>query len=225
MLLGGFAGTLFAPLPQWLIDSIGWRDALVVLAGANVALGAAIHAAVLRGTARPARTPAAGGGAGPLRRALRNPAFWGLLVMVVCSSFAFSALVFHIIPLLRERAVPMATIIFLITLVGPSQVAGRLVLLALGRRVRAVTVGLVPVVCLPVALAILLLAPPDPAILAVYAVMHGMGNGVITIARGIVIPEILGPDGHGERRARPAGDAGVRHRPHRHRGDLGAGRL
>jgi len=196
-LLGGFAGTVFAPLTQWLIDSVGWRDALLILSLGNILLCAVIHAVVLRGTRPPLRPhPPQGAGAGPLRRALRSPAFWGLLLMVVCNSFAFTALVFHIIPLLRERAVPMAVIIVILTLVGPAQVIGRLVLLAFGRRLRAVKVGIVPIVCLPVALLILLLLPPHPLILAVYAVMHGIGNGVLTIARGIIIPEILGTDGY-----------------------------
>lgn len=196
-LLGGFAGTVFAPLTQWLIDSFGWREALLWLALGNVVLGAAVHAVVLRHTRTPVRSrPVAGAGAGPLRRALHSRAFWGLLLMVVCHSFAFTALVFHLIPLLRERAVPMGVIIAILTLVGPAQVAGRLVLLALGRRVRAVTVGLVPIVCLPLALLILLLLPPHAVILGFYALLHGIGNGVLTIARGIIIPEILGTEGY-----------------------------
>ena len=196
-LLGGFAGTVFAPLTQWLIDSFGWREALLWLALGNVVLAAAVHAVVLRHTRTPVRSRAVtGAGAGPLRRALNSRAFWGLLLMVVCNSFAFTALVFHLIPLLRERAVPMGVIIAILTLVGPAQVAGRIVLLALGRRVRAVTVGLVPIVCLPLALLILLLLPPHAVILGVYAVLHGIGNGVLTIARGIIIPEILGIEGY-----------------------------
>lgn len=196
-LLGGFAGTVFAPLTQWMIDAVGWRDALVFLAAANILFGAAIHAVVLRHTRASPRPRATGSAvSGPLRRALRSVPFWGLLLMVVCNSFCFTALVFHLIPLLRERAVPMGVIIVILTVVGPAQVVGRVVLLALGARVRAVTVGLVPVVCLPLALLILLLAPPYPVLLVLYAALHGVGNGVLTIARGIIVPEILGTEGY-----------------------------
>ena len=41
-LAGGFASTIFMPLAHLLIELFGWRDSLLMLAGVNLALGAAI---------------------------------------------------------------------------------------------------------------------------------------------------------------------------------------
>ncbi len=200
-LLGGLASTVFIPLTQFLIESIGWREALVVLAACNAFLCTGIHLVVLRGTRAQAptgRQPAAvsHGRDTPLRLALRNPAFWGVAAMVVTNALAFSALTFHIVPLLGERNISMATIIGVVAVIGPAQVAGRLVLLAFGPRIRAVHIGAVSVVCLPAAILLLLLAPSTPASLVLYALIYGAGNGIMTIARGTIVPEVLGPAGY-----------------------------
>ncbi len=200
-LLGGLASTVFIPLTQYLIESIGWREALVVLAACNAVLCAGIHLVVLRGT----RAQAPAGRAPvkttqrrdtPLRLALRNPAFWGIAAMVVTNALAFSALTFHIVPLLGERNVSMGTIIGIVAVIGPSQVAGRLVLLGFGARIRAVSIGAVSVVCLPVAILLLLILPSTPMSLVLYALIYGAGNGIMTIARGTIVPEVLGPEGY-----------------------------
>ncbi|MFX8891399.1 hypothetical protein ABTN09_20560, partial [Acinetobacter baumannii] len=59
--------------------------------------------------------------------AVRKPAFWGLLVAFTVCYGTFSALTFHLYPLLLERGYDTATVVGAIALIGPSQVAGRIV--------------------------------------------------------------------------------------------------
>src|SRR5918993_2994591 len=43
-LVGGLASTVFLPVTHLLIEAFGWRNALVALAGINVAVCAVVHA-------------------------------------------------------------------------------------------------------------------------------------------------------------------------------------
>jgi len=142
-LLGGLASTVFIPLTQWLVEILGWRNSLIVLAAFNLIVCAGIHAVFLKGT-RPGLAPKAmansdidvateaSNGRSPLRRALMTPCFWGLLIGFSGHALVASALIFHFIPMQVERGMAIGTIVALMALIGPMQVLGRLILLALG---------------------------------------------------------------------------------------------
>jgi MFS family permease len=203
-LLGGLASTVFIPLTQLLIEWLGWRHSLVVLAAFNLIVCAGIHAVFLKGTRpglAPMITPVPGAiqmpaARSPLGRALRTPSFWGMLIGFAGYGFAFSALTFHLIPLLAERGMETGTIVLLMALIGPMQVCGRLLLLAGGPRLTARMIGRVTVVMQPVAVLVLVLAPPTVPWVALFAALYGMSNGMLTIVRGTIVPEVLGSEGY-----------------------------
>jgi hypothetical protein len=141
-LVGGFASTVFIPLTQLAIAALGWRDALLVLALCNLVLALPVHVFLLRDRAAdPPRGPTRLAFDEPFRRALAHPVFWFLVVTNAAYYATFAAITFHIIPLLAERNVPTGTIIAAVAVFGPAQVAGRIVLLALGRRASAAISG------------------------------------------------------------------------------------
>jgi len=183
-LVGGFASTVFIPLTQLFIDRLGWRHALIALALCNAAICMPIHACLLRDRHDAHGNPAAGGpareiAADALRRALRHPAFWGLAVCFTAYYSTFSALTFHIIPLLTERGFANATIIAAIAAIGPAQVAGRVVLLVLGRRVTTRPVGRIVVLAFPVSVLLLIVFPASIPALFAFAVVYGGANGIM----------------------------------------------
>ncbi len=158
-LVGGFASTVFIPLTALAIEAWGWRSALVALALVNAVFCLPVHALWLRDRTVAGAPPRA---RGPVfdenfRRALKHPAFWGLGLSFTAYGAVASALTFHIIPLLEERHVPTATMLSAIALFGPAQVAGRIALLALGRRASAVLVGRLGFTVLPLSILLLLL--------------------------------------------------------------------
>jgi MFS family permease len=63
------------------------------------------------------------------------------------------------------------------------------------RSVRAI--GIVSIAAFPAGLALLVLLPPTFGTLAGFAVICGAANGVITIVRGLVVPEMLTRDAYG----------------------------
>lgn len=202
-LIGGFASTVFIPLTQVFIDALGWRNALVALALCNVVICLPIHALALRdgngsggiGNSSSAENRRIADDA--VRRALRHPAFWGLAVCFAAWNATFSALTFHIIPLLTERAVPMATIVGAIAVIGPAQVAGRIVLLALGRHLPTAIVGRMVVLTFPASVLLLIAFPASIAALFAFAGLYGAGNGIMTIIRGTAVPDLMWREGYG----------------------------
>ncbi|HYH22680.1 MAG TPA: MFS transporter [Azospirillum sp.] len=197
-LWGGFASTVFVPVIQFLLDHVGWRGALLALAALTLLFAALPNRLAIDGAAdapAPATAPIAGRHA--VGWALRRPAFWGLAVAFTVYYGVFSGLTFHLYPLLLERGYDAATVVGAIAVVGPAQVAGRVAvwLLADRRSIRAV--GVVTVLGLPAALLLLLALPPGFAALAVFAVVYGAANGIMTIVRGLAVPEMLTPQAYG----------------------------
>jgi predicted MFS family arabinose efflux permease len=202
-LVGGFASTVFIPLTQLFIDALGWRGALVALALCNAAITLPVHALLLRDGGRAgasdeaARAATQEVGDAALRRALAHPVFWVLAVCFTAYYATFSALTFHIIPLLTERQVPTGIIVAAIATIGPAQVAGRVVLLALGRRFSTAVAGRLAFLGLPGAVLLLLALPTSTAGLFAFAAVYGAANGVITIIRGTAVPDLLWREGYG----------------------------
>ena len=203
-LWGGFASTVFVPLIQWLINALDWRLALVALGAINLGLCAPLYLAAIDPRAdappsAPAVEPAAAqsGGRPVVRWALRQPAFWGLAVAFTVYAALFSGLGFHLYALLLERGLDSATVVAVLSLIGPAQVAGRIVVWRLAAQASVRHVGRVVVLALPLVVALLLLIPPGFAPLAVFAVLYGAANGITTIVRGVVVPEMLTRSAYG----------------------------
>jgi hypothetical protein len=185
------------------INELGWRNALVALALCNIMICRPIHALALRDGNGP-------GGSGraltpedrriadeAVRRAFRHPVFWGLAVCFAAWNATFSALTFHIIPLLTERTIPMTIIVGAIAVIGPAQVAGRIVLLALGRQLPTAIVGRIVVLAFPASVILLIAFPTSIVALFAFALLYGSGNGIMTIIRGTAVPDLMWREGYG----------------------------
>ena len=199
-LVGGFASTVFIPLTQVLIEALGWRPALLVLAACNLLICLPIHVLGLRDPV--VREAAAAHAArpqndAPFRRALRHPVFWALGLGFTLYTAVLSAITFHLIPLLTDRGVPTATMLGAIAAFGPSQVAGRIVLLAFRRHATAAFAGRCAFAAYPTAVAVLLFFPGSTAALFAFTMLFGAANGVLTIVRGIAVPELMWREGYG----------------------------
>jgi MFS family permease len=199
--VGGLASTVFVPFAQWLVDGWDWRIALRVLGAIVVIVAGGIHLVVLPGTkakgeAAAAAEASASGGPSALRAAMARPAFWGIAVAYFGYNFAIAAVIFHLIPMLAERSVAAGTIVVVWATIGPMQVAGRVLLMALGTRVDARSTGRVAIVLLPVSVVLMMVAGASVPLLVLFAVLYGTSNGMMTIVRGTIVPELMGPRGY-----------------------------
>jgi hypothetical protein len=81
--------------------------------------------------------------------------------------------------------------------VGPAQVAARLLEFGLLRRLHPLRSARLAAAAHPLGAAILMVAGGPAA--AVFTVLHGAGNGVLTIAKGTLPLALFGPAGYGAR--------------------------
>lgn len=204
-LIGGFSSTLFIPLIQGLIELHGWRVCLQALAGIALAVCVPIHLFTLRGgpPARRRGAPPPVAEIGAVRRALRHPAFWGLVLCFVAYYATFTALIFHMVPMLTDLGATPARAVAAIALIGPAQVAGRLALLIWEARIGTARIGLLTLLLFLGAALALLILPTQAgeagraAAPFVFALLFGAANGLMTILRGTAVPEFLGAASYG----------------------------
>jgi len=133
----------------------------------------------------------------PLAVAVRVPAFWGLVVAFAGYGLAFSAMSFHLIPLLAERKIEMGVVMAIIALIGPMQVVGRVLLMVGQRHITTIQLGAGIYFAFPISMAMLALGISDVYGLILFAIIYGVANGLITILRGMAVPEFIGPEGYG----------------------------
>lgn len=191
-LWGGFASTVFVPLTEFLAARAGWRDAILALAAINVLFALVPYLLVIRAERDlPLEHAEAPSLRGPIREALQTPSFWGLLVAFVSYYVAFAALTYHLYPLLLERGFDAATVVAAMALIGPAQVAGRICMWALTSRVTVPQLGIAVFAGLPIATWLLSSLPLVFLWLAGWAMLHGAMNGVMTIVRGLAVPELV----------------------------------
>jgi predicted MFS family arabinose efflux permease len=199
-LWGGFASTLFVPVIQFLLFHMDWRDALLILAMINVAVGLLYYRLMDpdKDAADPdhARKANANGGFSFIRQAIRKKAFWGLLASFTVYYATFAGLSFHLYPLLLEMRIKPSAAITVIALLGPSQVVGRILVWMIAGQRSMPAVGKMIVLVLPLALISLLVLSPILGAIT-FVVLFGMANGIMTIVRGTSVPDMLSREAYG----------------------------
>jgi predicted MFS family arabinose efflux permease len=200
-LWGGFASTVFIPIVQVLLDRYGWRGALQGLAAVNVVLCAGIYFAVIdpaQDSRRPAPPPDEGTRRpAHLHLALRSPVFWWLAISFTAFSGALGGLLLHFYPMLLERGFSEYAVVLAMGLIGPAQVAGRVLIMAVGRKASGRRIGATIALGFPVAMALFAWAPPELWIVGSAAVLYGATNGIMTIVRGVAVPEMVSAEAYG----------------------------
>ncbi|MBD3883709.1 MFS transporter [Phormidium tenue FACHB-886] len=196
-LWGGFASTVFIPLIEQLLMQVGWHETLTILGGVNIIICASLYAAVIQPkqdqpllSTTPDKSPT-------LKEhwiipwVLQQPIFWALMASFLMYAAVFSAFTFHFYPLLLERGLDSTQVITVLAIIGPAQVLGRLVMWRFAPRASIQIIGSFIVALFPLVFLGIAWLPPTLTILVSLAVLYGAANGVMTIVRGVAIPEML----------------------------------
>ena len=195
--LGGLASTVFLPFIAWLMQVFGWRHALLVLALLHLLVCAPLHWFTLRGAPARALPVAQGPGetVGGLLPLLRSAPFLlvGLFMVVMMSVTV--AIPTHMVSLLRENGLPEFWVIALPAAIGVAQVLGRLLLFLFEHRADLHQVNRLVPLLIPLGVLVLLLAPFmanwQVAAVAVFVLLYGLGNGMLTIVKGTAIAQYV----------------------------------
>ncbi len=193
-LIAGFASTIGWPLSAWMETRFGWRGACVGWAAIQLLLALPMNALLPSGVHRAPDPPAedAKEAAPPSALSL------GLLAYVFAVTwFVSTALASHLPRLLEAAGASAAVAIAAGTLIGPAQVGARLAEFGLLRKVDPLISARLASLAHPLGAAALLTVGA-PAAFA-FAILHGAGNGVMTIAKGTLPLALFGPAGYGLR--------------------------
>ncbi len=188
-LLGGLASTVGWPLSAWLDLNYGWRQACLCWAAIHLLINLPLYRGLARpeGAAEPTESgpeqlPPEGGTLAPTQQA-RAAVLLSLIFALTW--FISTAMAAHLPRLLQAQGIGLGTALLLGSLIGPAQVAGRLLEYTVLRHVHPLG-----------ALLFLLAGAPLGAL---FALLHGAGNGILTIAKGVLPLVLFGPQGYGLR--------------------------
>jgi MFS family permease len=197
-LAGGFASTVSWPATHFLLEAVGWRGTYLVYAALLALVAAPLHAFALpRTRAKPAARPDQEVQA---RSVVLPPTGWPfLLVAAAFAAYAFvpSGLSAHLLAIFGRAGMDAATVVAIGALFGPAQVAARIGELLFARSIHPLLIARFAVAMLLAAFALIALFGLTVAAAASFAVMFGMANGLLTIARGAVPLALFGPAGYG----------------------------
>jgi MFS family permease len=199
-LLAGFASTVGWPLTAWLELTVGWRGACLTWAGLHLLLGLPLNAMLPRAPAVQHEASAAPVSATTAKAGDRQPFAWTSALLAFSFAitwFISTAMAAHLPRLLQAGGVSLAGAVAVAALVGPAQVAGRVLEFGLLRRVHPlISARLAGITHALGAAAFLVIGAPAAA---AFALLHGAGNGILTIAKGTLPLVLFGASGYGAR--------------------------
>jgi MFS family permease len=217
-LLAGFASTLGWPLSAFMESQWGWRGACLGWMGLHLALGLPLNARLPRLRAArwhgPAHAqPPASATAQPTPPAPAEPPVrsgtpaagrgtaLALAAVFAITWFISTAMAAHLPRLLLAAGCTAAAAVGVAALVGPAQVLARVAEFGLLRRFHPLLSARLAALAHPLGTAVLLLGGAAAVGLSapVFALLHGAGNGILTIAKGTLPLALFGPAGYGER--------------------------
>jgi hypothetical protein len=96
-----------------------------------------------------------------------------------------------------ERGFTMVTTVATIAMIGPMQVAGRVVVTLFEKWLDFRKAGLISGIFLLIGFALLGRAQPDNNLNYLFPIFYGGSLGIITIVRALAVPELIGPKAYG----------------------------
>jgi MFS family permease len=197
-LAGGFASTVSWPATHLLLETFGWRGTYLVYAGLLAFIAAPLHAFALPRTRADSKT--APDEQLQIPKVVLPPKGWPFgLVIAAFAAYAFvpSGLAAHLLAIFGRAGIDAAMVVTIGALFGPAQVAARICEFVFARRVHPLNVARFAIGVLLAGFGLLALWGFSVAVAASFAVMFGMANGLITIARGAVPLALFGATGYG----------------------------
>jgi hypothetical protein len=191
-LVAGFASTVFWTLGSVLIGELGWRGLLLFYATLMLAVNLPMVALLVPST--PPRARAAPGIHPADQQWVSRTAVLCLAGFFTLRWFITSAIAVHVLVLMQGIGLSLAEAIVVAALIGPGQVAGRLLEWTIGPRLGLLIRARLGALLFPVGTVLLPLG--GPAAGTFFALLYGMSNGILTINRGTLPLALFGPAGY-----------------------------
>lgn len=198
-LIAGFASTIFWPLTTWLLQTMDWQQVYLLFAGLNLVVCLPLHLWLSRFArivaARPIETVAT---KTPMIVDNGDLVFILIVLGFSLAGFVSAATLFHMVPMLGVLG--LGTVgVWVASLLGPAQVASRLINMGFGQDLPATVLAVVSAITMPLALGTLALSAPSTAGAILFAIIFGLGSGLFSIVSGTLPLAIFGKAGFGKR--------------------------
>jgi hypothetical protein len=190
-LMAGFASTIGWPVTFWALKNFGWREACLGWAFAHLVIGLPLNLSLPRTERAPL------GNIAPAPPPLAMDRTMWLLAFAFAAGWTIStAMAAHLPRLLEAIGASETQALIAGMLIGPAQVAARIVEAASLKRYHPLLSARLSAALHPIGAGLLTLGT---AAVPAFALLHGAGNGILTIARGTVPLALYGPVNYGYR--------------------------
>ena len=192
-LFAGFASTVGWPTSAFMIDALGWRGACMTWAVLHLVVALPLNRFLVAKAPAPAPTTTQADAA-------PDGVPWTMIILAAvfaATAFVSTAMAAHMPRLFEALGATPTAAVFAASLVGPAQVAARVAEFAVLRKASPLITARLAAGLHPVGAALLAFVGPVAAI--PFVLLHGAGNGLLTIARGTLPLALFGPAGYGLR--------------------------
>ena len=202
-LYGAYASTVFWVIGHYLNEAYGWRGTLIAFAAINLAICLPLNwlglarRDPLQSTTTPTASPAPSPDGPVLEGRMRVVGIILFALIMSLNGFVFGVISMQLVPLLEAAGLAGATAVWVASLKGHGQFAGRVVEILFGRNLKAMTIARIAIAVVPASLILLFLARGDLWQLVAFTLLLGASQGVITIVRGAVPLALFGAKGYG----------------------------
>jgi MFS family permease len=191
-LIAGFASTVGWPLSALLNDSFGWRGACLGWAALNLFVCLPINRLLVPRPSMPSYRTAP-------ETVVPSPAN-GMAVLAFVFGivgFVSGAMAAHLPRLLEMSGATATAAIAAAALMGPAQVTARLFEFGVLKRLHPLVSTRLALLMHPIGAAVV--GTIGAPAIVLFALLHGAGNGLLTISRGTLPLALFGPAGYGLR--------------------------
>ena len=193
----GFSSTISWPLTSFLEQTIGWQQAVFFWALLHLVIGLPLNMSIPKIAKKgvPDTT-------GPIRKIIKNKFRFDVLIVIFAVMFALEGFIVSSVNttlpfLLSELGASTGVALISATILGPSQVLARILILIPGKIMTPMRVAALSIAAHPVGVLLLWLFGVNA--LVPFVILHGIGVGLNPFIRGSLPLLFFGADRFGQR--------------------------
>jgi MFS family permease len=193
----GFSSTISWPLTSYLEQTIGWQQAVFFWALMHLVVALPLNLSIPR--TEPKEVPTT---TGPIRKIIKNRFRFDVLLVIFAVMFALEGFIVSSVNttlpfLLGELGASSEVALLAATILGPSQVLARVLILAPGKIMTPMRVAGLSIAAHPIGVVLIWIFGVNALI--PFVILHGIGVGLNPFIRGSLPLLFFGTEGFGQR--------------------------
>lgn len=193
----GFSSTISWPLTSFLEQTIGWQQAVFFWALLHLVVGLPLNMSIPKIAKKEVPDTT-----GPIRKIIKNKFRFDVLIVIFAVMFALEGFIVSSVNttlpfLLSELGASTGVALISATILGPSQVLARILILIPGKIMTPMRVAALSIAAHPVGVLLLWLFGVNA--LVPFVILHGIGVGLNPFIRGSLPLLFFGADRFGQR--------------------------